>query len=66
MRIYENTTVCEGCGLEFHWPPLAAGDLKYCCCDCRDGFICNCRDLDLVDDQYSYLQSEEISKYEGY
>lgn len=66
MRQYENSTICDGCGLEFHWPPQVSIDKKFCCADCLEGFICNCCDLNLTDNRYYYFPSEEVSKYEGY
>lgn len=66
MRTRENSALCNGCGLEFHWPPIVSGDYKYCCIDCRDGYVCSCHEMALVDDDFAYSETDAISKYEGY
>jgi hypothetical protein len=66
MRISENTVLCDGCGLEFHWPPLAEGEAKYCCADCRDGYECSCHEMALVEDDFAYSESNAVSIFEGY
>lgn len=38
----EDTTFCDGCGVEILLSPVVIEDRHYCCRDCADGLECEC------------------------
>jgi len=42
MTPYEESILCDGCGVEITWSPIIVRNHKYCCQDCRDGLPCDC------------------------
>jgi len=42
MSSIEGTIWCDGCGVEITWAPTRAERRRYCCEDCRKGFLCRC------------------------
>jgi hypothetical protein len=66
MVNYEKSLWCDGCGVEISWSPVIAGETKYCCQDCQNGYECDCKNLISVENSYDYANSDQKSKYEGF
>lgn len=37
-----NTIICDGCGAEITWVPVAVGQRLFCCQLCAEGRPCRC------------------------
>lgn len=37
-----NLVICDGCGVEITWAPVAVNGRQYCCHDCAEGRQCQC------------------------
>jgi hypothetical protein len=46
------TIICDGCGVEVTWSPVAANDRYYCCIECQQGRPCSCGDRMDEEDEY--------------
>ena len=42
MTWNDETTWCDGCGVEITWGPVLDGNRTYCCQDCAQGIPCEC------------------------
>jgi len=52
MTLYEETTWCDGCGVEITWGPVVADERRYCCWDCSQGIPCECGERMEIDEEH--------------
>ena len=51
MTWYEETTWCDGCGVEITWVPVQDRERNYCCRDCSQGYSCTCGERMELDEE---------------
>jgi hypothetical protein len=63
---YEDTTWCDGCGVEITWGPVLAEGLTYCCRDCSHGYSCACGERMELDEEQRSVESASTPANSGY
>ncbi len=54
MMRFDETILCDGCGVEITWNPYIVGEKTYCCKDCYETGVCECGErMDYDDDRRS-------------
>ncbi len=43
MAKIDETIFCDNCGVEITWAPVVKDGHYYCCQDCFQGLVCDCR-----------------------
>ncbi len=51
MMRFDETLLCDGCGVEISWAPYTVGEKTYCCKDCYKIGVCDCRNRQDDDDE---------------
>ncbi len=51
MMRFDETLLCDGCGVEITWAPYNMGKKVYCCKDCYETRSCDCGERQEHDDE---------------
>lgn len=65
MTLRDETTWCDGCGVEITWGPVAIDGQHYCCQDCAQGLTCSCGERMEMDEELRGSGTEATPAYTG-
>ena len=65
MTWYDETTWCDGCGVEITWVPVQIDRRTYCCRECSQGIPCACGERMELDEEQRGMGATSTSAVTG-